>query len=196
MIVAPVAVSATAVGLASQGKETCWRTYQLHCRSCFIPASMEQCVNVVASAPEPIARNLVGLIDVGNDLSGESTQKGVRRVSELAPCWKQKNDHVICQAREPMGDAIYEDATKRSYIAAIVEAKYFFEALVGAIVLCVSLFAWWLFTRRAPLRTNILIGLCALGAFIVNAIAGAVIVAAWIISSRLPLLVEKRSAPK
>jgi hypothetical protein len=104
-----------------------------------------------------------------------------------APCWKQKNGHVICQASEPMGDAIYEDATKRSYIAAIVDAKYFFEALVGAIVLCVSLFAWWLLTRRAPLRTNILI---------VNAIAGAVIVAAWIISSRLPLLAEKRSAPK
>jgi hypothetical protein len=113
-----------------------------------------------------------------------------------APCWKHKNGHVTCQARDPMGGATSEDATKHSYIAAITDTKYFLETLVGGIVLCVSLFAWWLFTRRAPLRNNILIGLCALGAFVVNSIAGAVVVAAWIISSRLPLLPDKRSASK
>jgi hypothetical protein len=46
------------------------------------------------------------------------------------------------------------------------------------------LVCWWTFTRRPPLRNNLLIGGATIGAFILNPIAGAIVLAAWIFKAK------------
>ena len=68
--------------------------------------------------------------------------------------------------------------------------KPYWETHLDQLFLCgcalvILAFTWWLFTRRPALRNNILIGGATIGAFCLNPIAGAIVLAAWIFSSRI-----------
>ena len=59
------------------------------------------------------------------------------------------------------------------------------EIFMAGCALGIIILAWWVYTRRPALRNNILIGGATIGAFCLNPIAGAIVLAAWIFSSRI-----------
>ena len=69
------------------------------------------------------------------------------------------------------------------------------EIFVGGCALGILILACWLSTRRSALRNNILIGGATIGAFCLNPVAGAIVLAAWIFSSRINGIKSRSTDP-
>jgi hypothetical protein len=134
----------------------------------------------------------------GATATQEDEMELVETIEASTRCWKHKNGEVTCEARGPLGEDISESVVGASWIDGSSEKLAFWrrhalETAFGAATISIALFAWWLLTRRPSLRNNVLIGLCVLGAFVVNSIAGSILAAAWMISQRLPLMSNKHN---
>ncbi len=98
-----------------------------------------------------------------------------------ANCWEIKGSpgHVECAPRDSYLE-VEEDPPVPKPFLEVYGQQVFFSGLAASLLLIV----WWTFTRRPPLRNNLLIGGATLGAFILNPIAGAIVLAAWIYKAK------------
>lgn len=104
---------------------------------------------------------------------------------------KGKPGKVECVPRHTTSES--EEVTNPELLkilnGTIVDEKTFLEAhraeaFLGVGVLILVTLIWWTLTRPPPLRNNLLIGGATIGAFVLNPIAGAIVLAAWIFKAK------------
>ena len=98
-----------------------------------------------------------------------------------ANCWEVKGvaGKIDCAPRNSFLEVEVDPPEPKPFLE-----EYGTQLFIGGVALSFAFIVWWTFTRRPPLRNNLLIGGATIGAFCLNPIAGAIVLAAWIFKAK------------
>ena len=112
----------------------------------------------------------------------KSPPSGEQHLSDSnANCWETNGSpgNINCTPRDSYLEVEQDPPEHKPFLE-----EHGLQLVACGLAASLLLIAWWTFTRSPPLRNNLLIGGATVGAFILNPIAGAIVLAAWIFKAK------------